>query len=293
MKYGDDRDYYIAFNCLIDFTYQRYRCLLKSFASLAEAFFSGPTALMRAGWKPDLVFSFIKKRSSFKIAEVLIGLEQEDIKVCCWIDDNYPFLLRNIYDPPPLFYYRGNLALAWQQSLSVVGSRQASYYGQKAVQSFLPPLIKQGIVIVSGLAIGIDSIAHETALNNGGQTAAVLGSGLDASNFYPKVNRFLAQRIVDKGGLLISEFPLGTPPVGYNFPRRNRIIAGLSPATFVAEAGEKSGSLITAKQALEEGREVLSIPADIFSDSYQGNNRLIKDGARVVETFDDILTLYQ
>ncbi|HPT08260.1 MAG TPA: DNA-processing protein DprA [bacterium] len=292
MKNNDEKNFYIAFNYLMNFTYKRYKLLLNSFGSLAKAFSSNTFALIKSGLESDIVSDFINKRKSFVLEEVLKKIEEEKIKVCLIIDDDYPKLLKKIYSPPPIFYYKGNLNINWDLSLAVVGSRKHSFYGQKIIDTFIPNLVDKNIVIISGLAVGIDSLAHKSTLDNKGQTVAVLGSGLDYFSLYPQINRDLADNIVKNNGLLISEFPIGTPPWAYNFPQRNRIIAGLSPATLVIEAGIKSGSLITARYALDEGREVLSIPADIFSDFYSGNNNLIKDGARVITNIDDIIDVF-
>jgi DNA processing protein len=291
MKNYNERIYYIAFNCLIDFTYQQYKLLLKSFSSLTKAFFSNYSDLIKSGLNLKTVSSFIKKRKDFDIERVLNQIKREEIKVCIFSDYDYPKLLKNIYNPPPLFYYKGNLNIDWDYSLSVVGSRKMTSYGEKVITKFIPILIQNNIAIISGLAIGIDSMAHKISLDNNGKTIAILGSGLNYYNIYPACNRDLVDKIIKNNGLVISEFPLNTPAFPYNFPQRNRIIAGLSKATLIIEANQKSGSLITAKYALEEGREVLSIPADIFNEVYNGNNELIKEGAAVVNKIDDILDL--
>ncbi len=291
MKNYNERIYYIAFNCLIDFTYQQYRLLLKSFSFLAKAFFSSYSDLIKAGLNSKTISSFIEKRKKFNIEKILDYIKKENIKVCIFSDNNYPKLLKNIYNPPPIFYYKGNLDINWDYTLSVVGSRKMTSYGEKVVFKLIPPLIQNNIAIISGLAIGIDSMAHRITINNKGKTIAILGSGLNYNSIYPPFNRDLVDEIIKNDGLIISEFPLDTPAFSYNFPQRNRIIAGLSKATLVIEASQKSGSLITAKHALEEGREILSVPADIFNEAYCGNNDLIKKGAVVVNDIDDILDL--
>ena len=292
MKNYNERIYHIAFNCLIDFTYQQYKLLLKSFSSLTKAFFSSYSDLIKSGLNSKTIFSFIEKRKNFNIEKVLDQIEREKIKICIFSDIDYPRLLKNIYNPPPLFYYKGNLNINWDYSLSVVGSRKMTSYGEKIAFSLIPPLIQNNIAIISGLAIGIDSMAHRITIDNKGKTIAILGSGLDYYSIYPSFNKSLVDEIIKNDGLVISEFPLKTPAFPYNFPQRNRIIAGLSRATLIIEASQKSGSLITAKYALEEGREVLSVPADIFDEAYDGNNDLIKKGAVVVNKIDDILDLW-
>ncbi len=292
MKNYNERIYYIAFNCLIDFTYQQYRLLLDSFGFLSKAFFCSYSDLIKSGLSLKTASSFIKKRKDFNIKRVLDQIEKEEIKICIFSDNEYPKLLKNIYNPPPLFYYKGSLNIDWDFSLSVVGSRKMTFYGEKIISNLVPTLINNNIIIISGLAMGIDSLAHKTSLNNNGKTVAILGSGLNYYSIYPSFNRNLVNKIIKNGGLVISEFPLNTPAFPYNFPQRNRIIAGLSKATLVIEAGQKSGSLITAKYALEEGREVLSIPADIFNKAYYGNNDLIKKGAMLINNTEDILSLF-
>jgi DNA processing protein len=292
MKNYNERIYYIAFNCLINFTYQQYKLLLKSFGSLTKAFFSSYSDLLKSGLNSKTVFSFVEKRKNFDIERVLNQIEKEKIQICIFSDINYPKLLKNIYNPPPLFYYKGNLDINWDYSLSVVGSRKMTSYGEKIAFSLIPPLIQNNIAIISGLAIGIDSMAHRITIDNKGKTIAILGSGLDYYSIYPSFNKSLVDEIIKNDGLVISEFPLKTPAFPYNFPQRNRIIAGLSKAILIIEASQKSGSLITAKHALEEGREVLSVPADIFNEAYNGNNYLIKKGAVVVNKIDDILDLW-
>ncbi len=175
------------------------------------------------------------------------------------IDDiNYPESLRKIYDPPTKLYCIGNISLLNKPSIAIIGCRRASEYGKKVAKIFSEGLSKNGICIVSGLAKGIDSVAHENAYKNVGKTIAVLGSGLDI--IYPEENKILASMIVNNGGLIISEYPLGTKPISSNFPRRNRIISGLSDSVVVVEAKRKSGTMITVDCALEQGKDVYCVP---------------------------------
>ena len=170
-----------------------------------------------------------------------------------------------------------------------MGTRKYSSYGQQAVEYIVKDLVRNNLTIVSGLALGIDALAHQAALAAGGKTVAVLGSGLDKQNIYPSQNRYLVNKIMETGGSVISEFPLGTPPLRYNFPQRNRLISGLSLGTLIIEAGEKSGALITAAYALEQNREVFAVPGSIHSLVSAGPNKLIKEGARVVTSASDII----
>lgn len=201
-------------------------------------------------------------------------------------DAAYPASLLNTADPPPMLYAQGDLALLSATSLAIVGSRNATPQGEENARAFAAHLSGQGVTIVSGMALGIDGAAHEGALTGRGSTIAVVGTGLDL--VYPKRHKALAHRI-SAHGLLLSEFALGTPSIDTNFPRRNRIIAGLSLGTLVVEAAVRSGSLITARMALECGRDVFAIPGSIHSPQSRGCHRLIKEGAKLVESADDIL----
>ncbi|HEX28927.1 TPA: DNA-protecting protein DprA [Candidatus Poribacteria bacterium] len=201
-------------------------------------------------------------------------------------EEGYPSNLVHIYDPPPILFIKGELNPDDKFAVSVVGTRRATTYGRDVCSKLTREIVQQGFTIVSGMARGIDTVAHRSALESGGRTIAVLGSGL--SNIYPRENTKLAEEI-SRNGALISEFPMTTPPVDVNFPRRNRIISGLSLATIVVEADERSGALITADFALEQGREVLAVPGSIFSRCSRGTHRLIKEGAALMESVDDLL----
>jgi DNA processing protein len=201
-------------------------------------------------------------------------------------DAAYPRRLRDIYDPPPLLYLRGELKKQDDFALSIVGSRRTSPYGRGITEKISRDLVRSGITIVSGMARGIDAVAHWGALSEGGRTIAVLGCGVDI--IYPSENRNLFTKIIERGAVL-SEFPMGSPPEGGHFPKRNRVISGLSLGVVVVQASEKSGSLITAGYALEQGREVFAVPGNIGAEGSRGTNRLIKEGAKMVESSDDIL----
>ncbi len=292
MNQNEDKMFFVAFNYLINFTLERYKRLIKKFSTLEKAFYANSRDLLEAGLKREVVFDFIVARKSFNFEQTFKKIETENINICLWGDVDYPELLANIYSPPPIFYYRGSLDINWNSSLSVVGSRKFTPYGERIVREFVSVLPQVGISIISGLAIGIDSLSHQESLENNGKTIAVLGSGLDYCSIYPRSNRVLAQEIIEKSGLVLSEFPLGTEPISFNFPKRNRIIAGLSRATLVVEASKKSGSLITAKYALDEGREVFTFPGSIYDDNFSGNNNLIKSGAGVILFPEEILDFF-
>ena len=204
----------------------------------------------------------------------------------CYNDASYPERLRAIADPPPLLYVKGALTAADVKAVAVVGSRSASDYGRRVARDLARGLAEVGFTVVSGMARGIDGIAHETALNAGGRTVAVLGSGVERP--YPPEHDKLYQRIGDNGAVL-GELPIGTKPMAFNFPARNRLISGLSLGVVVVEATEKSGSLITASLAVEQGREVFAVPGEVGSSRSRGAHRLIRQGAKLVESVDDIL----
>ena len=212
------------------------------------------------------------------------------IKKITIADPNYPSLLKQIFEPPKELYVLGNLKKEEKNPLAVVGTRLPSSYGKTIASSMVRELASKGITIISGLALGIDGIAHQACLEGGGKTIAVLGSGLDI--IYPYYHKKLAKEIVEKGGALISEYPLGTKPDKWQFPARNRIIAGLSQACLVIEAPKKSGALITAFYALNEGRDVLSVPGEINKRNSEGTNNLIKLGAKPVTTSQDVLEIF-
>ncbi len=214
-----------------------------------------------------------------------------DIKIITILEANYPAALKNIYDPPPILFYKGNLDILKNNCLAVIGSRKASEYGKRAAEFFVRELSSH-FTIVSGLAYGIDSLAHETAVKNQGAAAAVIGSGLDEKNIYPKSNIALAKKIIETGGLLLSEIPPGAGPQQFHFPMRNRIISGLSRGILIVEASEKSGTLITAKLGLEQGIDIFAVPGNIFSSTSAGVNYLIKFGAHPVTSAKDVLEFY-
>ncbi|NLY47095.1 MAG: DNA-protecting protein DprA [Tissierella sp.] len=228
----------------------------------------------------------VKNREVQKIGEVLKQLEDNDIKAITSLDEDYPASLNYIYDKPPVIYYKGNFEAEDELSLAIVGARKATAYGKWVCEKFTKELVDLGVTIVSGLALGIDAIAHKTAMENGGRTIAILGNGLDVK--YPTRNGKLYDEITENG-LIMSEFPIGTQPLAYNFPQRNRIISGLSRAVIVIEAKEKSGSLITAHHALEQGKDVFAVPGNINSIYSGGTNKLIKDGAFPLLSIDDII----
>ena len=264
--------------------------LLERFGSAEGVFGALRSELERLRLRPEAVESIaLRDRHAAASVELERLREMQGAEVLALDDGAYPSLLREIPDPPITLYVRG----AWRACLEapcvgVVGSRRCSTYGQNVAQSLARDLASRGLTVVSGLARGIDAAAHRGALETGGRTAAVLGTGLD--EVYPRDHRRLADEILEKGGALVTQFPLGTPPVAENFPYRNRIISGLSLGIVVVEASELSGSLITARLALEQGREVFAVPGNITSGNSFGTNYLIKgSGAKLIQTWQDVV----
>jgi DNA processing protein len=228
-----------------------------------------------------------EERASFDPAKEMDLCRQKSIDFLLFTDSDYPASLKEIPDPPLLLYKKGSLIENDRNAIAIVGTRHPSFYGRTQAKRFSQELAAKGITIVSGLARGIDQIAHDGALQiSYGRTIAVLGCGLDI--IYPREHEDLYRRITERGAVL-SEYPLGTPPLPENFPRRNRILSGLSYATFVVEAHSRSGSLITAHQAAEQGREVFALPGPVDQLTSRGTHQLIKEGACLVETPEDIL----
>ncbi|MDP6533534.1 MAG: DNA-processing protein DprA [Candidatus Marinimicrobia bacterium] len=229
----------------------------------------------------------VKNYSHFDHAEQIAAkAEKLDVNIVSFWDENYPILLKKIYDPPVLLYCKGKQLKLKSDCVSVVGTRKASAYGKSAARHLSEDLCGVGMTIVSGLARGIDSIAHKSAIQCGGKTIAVLGSGVDV--IYPPENKSLYKAILENG-TVISEFPLGTKPDAGNFPQRNRIISGLSHGTLVVEAGNKSGAILTALNAVDQGREVFAVPARITDKTSAGCLRLIRNGAIPAESAKRIL----
>ncbi|NLN49784.1 MAG: DNA-protecting protein DprA [Clostridiales bacterium] len=231
----------------------------------------------------------MEKRDITKLDRYMNTLKKNDITVYTIDDEEYPFNLKNIFDPPSVLYVKGNIIENDINSIAIVGSRKASEYGLKTAYQFGKELAESGFTVVSGMALGIDSAAHKGALKAGGRTIAVFGCGLNS--VYPKSGLNLAMEIT-KNGAIISEYPLGYKALPQNFPARNRIISGMSKGVLIVEANKKSGSLITADFALEQGRDVFAIPGNINSPNSLGTNELIKNGAQVVVTAADILEEY-
>lgn len=264
---------------------KRYRGLIEIFGSAATALRAEPQQLGRLGIPAATIAAWTKPDWAGVEMDLrwLAAAERHLLQLG---DAHYPPQLTQIADPPPLLFVQGDLDVLVVPALAVVGSRHPSTVGIRNAHEFAKHLAGYGLTIISGLAVGIDAAAHEGALQGGGLTIAVCGTGLD--RIYPSVNTRLAQRIA-QAGALISEFPIGTKPLSQNFPRRNRIISGLSAGLLVVEAAPQSGSLISARMAMEQGREVFAIPGSIHNPLARGCHALIRQGAKLVETAADIL----
>ncbi|HAM88706.1 MAG: protecting protein DprA protein [Candidatus Falkowbacteria bacterium GW2011_GWC2_38_22] len=281
--------YLIALHHFPKFGPQRILRLQKYFSSLENAFKASAQELQKAKIEENIANEFVSARININPQALFEKIQKENIKILTLESENYPRLLKEIYAPPPLLYYKGKLEKNSDFNVAIVGSRKHSSYGKLAAESISGELALNGLTIVSGLALGIDTLAHNACLSAGGTTIAVLGTGIDRQSVYPTSNRYLADKIVAENGAVISEFPLGTLPLRHNFPQRNRIISGLSLATIVIEAGEKSGALITAAFACEQNRDVFAVPGSIFSPASAGPNNLIKQGAKPISSAADIM----
>lgn len=261
------------------------RRLLKEFGS-PEAVFAASSFTLKSFAKPDVVNAINQGILDELVHPVFNWLEDNHNHIVTLADNDYPQALLNINDPPLLLYVKGRLDLLNQAALSIVGSRHATPQGINNAEAFAEALSGTGLCIISGMAHGIDAAAHRGGLKARGSSIAVVGTGLD--KVYPAANRELAHTLAHQG-VLISEFPLGTPPLAANFPRRNRIISGMGLGCLVVEASLQSGSLITARLAMEQGRDVFAIPGSIHSPQSKGCHALIKQGAKLVETAQDIV----
>lgn len=272
--------------CLIDgLGDESIRRLLVTFGS-PENILSASTASLEKVVKPRIASHIAKGADVQKLAAALKWLEDPANSIITLADPDYPQNLLNIPDPPPLMYMKGQRSLLGSTALAIVGSRNATPQGLANARAFAETASHAGLCIVSGMALGIDAASHQGGLCGPGSSIAVVGTGLDI--VYPSRNHDLAHTLAKKGALL-SEFPLGTPAIGSNFPRRNRIISGISRGCLIVEAALQSGSLITARQALEQGRDVFAIPGSIHAPQSKGCHALIKQGAKLVEKMQDIL----
>lgn len=279
--------YWIGFNIVSGIGPARFKLLLDHFGDLEKAWRASDADLKAAGLDRRSIDALIATRQTISLDEELEKLQREGARTITWQDADYPPRLRHVHSAPPLLYVKGEILPQDEWAVAVVGTRSSTRYGRQMVEEMASDLARSGITVVSGLARGIDSLAHRAALRAGGRTIAVLGCGIDI--IYPPEHGDLARKIVDRGAI-ITEYPLGTQPEGGNFPPRNRIISGLSLGTLVIEAGKRSGALISADYALEQGREAFAVPGNANSPKSQGTNRLIQEGAaKLVLSVEDIL----
>jgi len=256
------------------------------FGTLEVAWQAAPADLKHSGLDNSSIHAITSWRPKISLVAEMEKLDRYEVKALTCHDPDYPSRLKEIYDYPPLLYVRGSLLPEDEWCLAVVGTRRATVYGRQVTEEIVADLARSKITIVSGLAKGIDSVAHNSALEAGGRSIAVFACGLDI--VYPSENANLARSIIQQGAL-ISEYPLGTRPRAENFPRRNRIMSGLSLGVLIIEAGETSGAMITARLALEQNREVFAVPGSILSPASKGTNHLIQEGAKLVRDYTDIL----
>lgn len=285
---GDESSALIALSLVPGVGTGRIRALLAQFRSAQAALGASVAALKRVpGLGPQTAKAIASFNDWARVEQQLHMAEQVGARLVLGWEDAYPAALKEIYDPPAFLWVRGAASFDSKPAIAIVGTRRATDYGKRVARKFAEALIAQGFVVVSGLAYGIDTAAHRAVVDAGGETWAVLGSGVDV--LYPARNTQLAERIL-KQGILISEYPLGAKPDAPNFPRRNRIISGLTVGTLVIEAFETGGALITARLALAQNREVFAVPNGIYSQAAGGTNRLIQAGhAKLVQSVEDIL----
>ncbi len=287
-KATDYLGYWIALSQTPGLGAARFRLLESHFdGDLESAWKAPPRELRAAGIGGSVVKAIAECREQVSPDGELERLSRSGVAALTWHDAEYPRRLKEIADAPPVLYCRGTLRPDDEASVAVVGTRRPTDYGYRITAELCADLATRGVVVVSGLALGIDARAHKATLDAGGRTIAALGNGLDT--VYPRENRRLAERIVEEGGALVSEFPLGTRPEASNFPRRNRIISGMTLGTLITEASETSGTRWTVYHALEQNREIFCVPGSVYSDASKLTNRLIREGAKLVCDVSDIL----
>jgi DNA processing protein len=282
----DSRKYWVGFNLVKGIGAVRMQSIIDYFGDIERAWNAPFQSLQATGLSSSLSERIVSIRNQIDLEDYCSKIESQNIKIIIKGDPNYPRLLGEINKAPPVLYCKGEIKLEDEWSVAIVGTRKVTHYGRQATEEFSRVLADHHITVVSGLARGVDGIAHKAALNSGGRTIAVLGSGVD--KIYPPEHRKLAEDISENGAV-ISDYPPGTPPDGYNFPPRNRIISGLSRATIVIEAGVSSGALITAEFSADQGRDVYALPGTIYASQSEGTNRLIQQGAKPLLNIRELL----
>ncbi len=285
-----DLKYYLGFSLIPQIGAKRGQKLLNFFGSMKNAWKASFSDLTQAGIEKNVIDEVIRYRKEVDLDKEMEKVNNEGIRLLTIDSREYPKLLKEIYSPPFLLFMKGEVKKEDEYTVAVVGARKNTDYGRQITSEICSFLVRNGIVIVSGLANGIDGFAHQAALDyKNGRTIAVMGCGIDEKTIYPANNQSLARRIVSGRGALISEYPIQAPPLKQHFPSRNRIISGLSLGVLVVEATETSGSLITATHALEQGRDVFAVPGSIYNKNTVGSHKLIKMGAKLVEKGEDVL----
>jgi DNA processing protein len=281
-----DKRYWIGFNLIKGIGAVRMQALIRHFNDLEAAWKAAPIELARVGLGRKLIERILQVRAQVDLEKLWTRIEAQGIHILTWEDEAYPQRLREIEQPPPVLYLRGDYLPDDLFAVAIVGTRRITAYGRQITEDLAAYLAANRITVVSGLARGVDAVAHQTALKAGGRTIGVLGSGVD--RIYPPEHRALAEKMMEQGAIL-SDYPPGTPPDASNFPPRNRIVSGLSLAVVVIEAGETSGALITAEFAAEQGREVFAVPGSILAPQSKGTNKLIQNGALSLLKVEDLM----
>ena len=284
---ANERVYYNAFNQVPEIGSVRLNRILNYFPDLESAWKAPSSELSKAGLSDRIINQLLETKKRINPEEEFEKLADLQISLLIPTDELYPQLLKEIPHPPMTLYVKGSILSNDQMAVAVVGTRKVTPYGKRSTEDLVRDLVRANITIISGLALGADAVAHRAAVDYGGRTIGVLACGLDS--VYPASNRLLAEKILNQNGALISELPLGTPPLRHHFPNRNRIISGLALGTVVVEAASESGALITARHALEQNRQVFAIPGSIYSEVSEGPHNLIKMGAKLAVTAQDIL----
>jgi DNA processing protein len=286
MVHMDDRKYWVGFNLIKGIGAVRMQGLVAYFGDMQTAWDADPDSLAEAGLGAKVIERVLSARETVDLDQVWGKIEAQGIKILTWGDEGYPGRLKEIDQPPPVLYIRGDYLQDDLFAVAIVGTRKVTAYGRQITEEIVSFLAANGMTVISGLARGVDAIAHQTALKAGGRTIGILGSGVD--KIYPPEHRGLADQMIQRGAI-ISDYAVGTPPDASNFPPRNRIISGLSLAVVVIEAAETSGALITAEFAAEQGREVFAVPGSILAPQSKGTNKLIQKGALPLLTPADLM----
>jgi len=281
-----DKRYWIGFNLIKGIGAVRLQALIQHFGDLEAAWKAAPIDLARAGLGGKVIERIVQARKTVDLEKVWRKIELQGIKILTWEDQAYPQRLKEIDQPPPVLYIRGDYLPEDLFAVAIVGTRRVTAYGRQITEELAAYLAANGITVISGLARGVDAVAHQSTLKTGGRTIGVLGSGVD--KIYPPEHRGLAEKMMESGAI-VSDYAPGTPPEASNFPPRNRIISGLSLAVVVIEAGETSGALITAEFAAEQGREIFAVPGTILAPQSKGTNKLIQNGALPLLSVNDLM----